>query len=57
MGHDHTCRFLNLGIEPSPEHSAIACLELNGFTREDHYRRDIDCSKCKSNFKIAELAV
>jgi hypothetical protein len=36
MGHDHTGRFLISGIEPSPEHSAIASFELNGFTREDH---------------------
>lgn len=57
MGHDHTWRFLNLGIEPSSEYSAIACVELNGFTSEDHHRRDIKCSRSKSKLKIAELAV
>lgn len=35
--HDHTCRFLNLGIEPAPKHCAIASSELNVLTSEDHF--------------------
>lgn len=36
VGHDHTGRFLNLGIEPSPERNAIASFELNGLASEGH---------------------